>query len=356
MVATIRGVPGQHATELQRLAQDRSGVLQEAAQRLYEAASEGYAEAARHRQLAQQLWTRAQSQHRLRAWFTRSRMQRAIQDEAKATQHAHELARQRASVLETVQRHHTSEQQAAAGVRAEQRVVSAVHGVPGVSEILCGLSFGPALGDIDVIALGRRVVVLEVKAGTGKISMSKTGTLYHGSKAVPRNPVKQCAKQVHLLREAGAPTPQGLVVFPDALPERLLIAGTGVMVVGGLDALCQELQRIMQSSPSGPVIHAVPLVQSVDRWLVNQHATMRQRLQTAYQHQHKRETLLHRWHAEYDRIEGSDHRAWHRREALDTKISRVSVEHATESKNIGRLTDTMGRWEEARRDNRRLVT
>ena len=355
MGATIRGISGEFASDLQQRAQGHAAALEREAERLHSDASRWYAEAARHRAAAQQLRTLAGSQPWYRAWITRAKADRESRSEIRADRYASWYAQQRASTLTWVQQRQAEVQRAMAGVRAEQIVVQTVYSVEGVSEIVCGLSFGPALGDIDVIALGSRALVLEVKAGSGQLRVDDDGTVYHGSKAVPRNPVQQCVKQLDLLRSAGVESPQGMVVFPDAEPTVLLVAGTGVMVIGGLDRLRQEVCRAMAQPPDRRTPNVNQLVQAVDRWLADKHAEMQQRLQTAYQYLAKRQALLQQWQWEQDKLELSDPQAMSRARALREKIDRAVCEQTRENENISWLKRNMDKWDEARRCNCRLV-
>lgn len=356
MVATIRGVSGEYATGLQQQAQGQATALEQEAEKLYQDVTRWHNEAAQHRQQAKQWQSLLGQQSWFKALFTRRRMRRELRREAKATRYANECAQRRSQALEAVKDQVSRGQQAAAGVQAEQQVVQALHTVPGVTDILCGLSFGPALGDIDIIAMGSQVVVLEVKAGRGKVSMGADGRVYHGTRVVPRNPIEQCAKQLQLLQEAGVVRPVGLVVFPQAQPEIMRVAGTGIVVVAGLDLLRSEVQRLMEVSRHSDVPNVAQLVHLVDTWLMNKSNEMNQRLATAHQYQQRRSENLQRWNYDLERW-----RTWNNAAGMRKKqerreqIARAYAESEREQHNIAWLQEQMSKWEEARRSNNRLV-
>jgi hypothetical protein len=357
MAATIRGVSGEYATDLQRQAQDHAAALERNAERLHQDATHWHKEAAQHRQRAQQLQQLLEQQGWFKSLLTKHRLHRESKLEAKATKRANGLSQQRSQMLDSAKTEHAKSQQAAAGVQAEREVVQALHDIPGVSDIICGLSFGPALGDIDVIALGSRVVVLEVKAGHGKVTIGSDGRVYHGSQVVPRNPIEQCTKQLQLLREAGVQDPVGLVAFPQAQPEVMRVAGTGIVIVGGLDCLRQQVQSIMERPRQAGTPSVHQLVRQVDGWLANKSNEMNHRLNTAYQFQQRRSENMQRWHNDLERW-----RSWNNAAGMKKKqerceqIAKVSAEFDREQQNIEWLRTQVMKWEEARRSNNRLTT
>jgi len=139
-----------------------------------------------------------------------------------------------------------------AGVDAERAVVEALTRTPGVRHVLCGLNLGPGIGDIDVIAVGDVVVIAEVKAGRGELHANPDGTVTHGGRMTPKNPLTQCARQVTALRTNCGVAAIGCVVFPDAEPRALRHPQTGCYLVGGVDKLTTGVSKWMSESTAGP--------------------------------------------------------------------------------------------------------
>lgn len=131
-----------------------------------------------------------------------------------------------------------------AGVDAEQSVVDTLASTHGVDEILCGLNLGPGIGDIDVVAIGSRVVVVEVKAGGGALSYTRDGSVTHGERKTPGQPLDQCRRQVAALKEMQVEA-VGVVSFPSAAPGEVFDATSGCWLIGGKDALSGAVNRIM---------------------------------------------------------------------------------------------------------------
>jgi len=156
-----------------------------------------------------------------------------------------------------------------AGVRAERRVVEALARTPGVHHVLCGLNFGPGVGDIDTIAVGNRVVITEVKAGGGRLVVHADGSVTHGGRATPRNPLEQCAKQVAALDAVTGKRATGVVCFPDAEPSVILHAASGCYLVGGTDNLIEVVSETMDRGVDR--VSAKALVTSVQSALAARH-------------------------------------------------------------------------------------
>lgn len=135
-----------------------------------------------------------------------------------------------------------------AGVRAEQEVVDALQQTEGVRHVICGINFGPGLGDVDVTAVGTDVVVVEVKAGGGQLVALNGGAVSHGGKVTPRNPLSQCAKQVASLQEVAGVSAVGVVCYPDATPSLSFDTASGCYLVGGTDHLKKLVTETMQAS------------------------------------------------------------------------------------------------------------
>jgi len=138
-----------------------------------------------------------------------------------------------------------------AGVEAERAVVDALARTPGVRHVLCGLNLGPGIGDIDVIAVGDRVVIAEVKAGRGELYANPDGTVTHGGRPTPKNPLTQCASQVTALQKHCGVAAIGCVVFPDAEPRAIRHPQTGCYLVGGVGKLTTGVSKWMSESTAG---------------------------------------------------------------------------------------------------------
>lgn len=139
-----------------------------------------------------------------------------------------------------------------AGVKAERKVVATLMHTEGVRNVLCGLNLGPGIGDIDVIAVGDQVVIVEVKAGRGALEVGADGTIFHGGRPTPNNPIDQCAKQVEALREHGGVDALGVVCFPDAEPFSKRHRQTGCRLIGGTEDLSSIVAQAMSESQTGP--------------------------------------------------------------------------------------------------------
>jgi len=356
MTATIRGVSGEFATGIQQQQQQENQELERQAEDLYNQADRLRLESSQHLNLAQELQQQAQQQGRFKAFFTRRKSKRETRRSNKCDVGACSLEERRMKTLEAAQAAFSRSRQAAAGVQAEQEVVHALSDITGVTDIICGLSFGPALGDIDIIAIGPQTVVLEVKAGHGKVTINSDGQVYHGDKLVPRNPIEQCDKQLRLLREAGLRHPIGLVVFPQAQSEIIRISGSDIIIIAGINNLRQEVQRLMQSTNGADIPTAYQLVYLVDGWLADKSAETNQRLTMAYQYQQQRSDNMRRWQSDLERW-----RTWNNPAGVQKKkerreqISRAANKFVSEQQNIKRLQEQINKWEEARNSNQRLV-
>lgn len=119
------------------------------------------------------------------------------------------------------------------GVVAERQVVETLANTHGVRQVLCGINLGPGVGDIDVLAIGRHPVVVEVKAGSGRLVAHADGSVTHGGRPSPGQPLSQCARQVGTLQQKAGVSSVGIVCYPNADPSVTLHTSTGCWLVGG---------------------------------------------------------------------------------------------------------------------------
>lgn len=80
---------------------------------------------------------------------------------------------------------------ASAGIRSERRALSVLRSQAQV--VICGLK-PERSGDLDLIAVGPSLVMVEVKTGRGRVAVMADGRLQAGGKTLPGNPVRQAAR------------------------------------------------------------------------------------------------------------------------------------------------------------------
>ena len=150
-----------------------------------------------------------------------------------------------------------------AGVEAEQAVVDTLRRTPGVDHVVCGIDLGPGIGDVDVVAFGRRVVLVEVKAGGGELEAGPDGSVTHGGRPTPKNPLAQCAGQAEALGKVTGVNVTRVVCFPHAERSHTFHPESGCHLIGGRSELssfvAEEMARGGSADPQDPnhFIHLV---------------------------------------------------------------------------------------------------
>ncbi|MHB8318068.1 MAG: nuclease-related domain-containing protein [Acidimicrobiales bacterium] len=191
------------------------------------------------------LRTKAKTQRALLRWNSTRRAQ-------KLTYAATELQVKKQGAEATAQNFGAKAERMQAGINAEREVVETLAHTDGVNHILCGLNFGPGLGDIDVIAVGNQVVIVEVKAGRGVLEVDDNGAVFHGGKMTPGDPLEQCAKQRDTLLHYGYVNAVSTVCFPGAESGTWFHDDSGCYLVGGTDELSRHVSQAMRESNTGP--------------------------------------------------------------------------------------------------------
>jgi hypothetical protein len=174
---------------------------------------------------------------------------------------ATEAARVAAEATEGAAIHGERESRMRAGVEAEQAVVDALAATPGVSEVVCGMNFGPGVGDVDVLAIGSGVVAVEVKAGRGALAVGDDGTVTHGGRPSPGRPLEQCAAGLRALSERAGLDCLGVVCYPHADTSAVLHAPSGCWLVGGVANLSELASRHLRGAGQVDIDVAIAKVQ-----------------------------------------------------------------------------------------------
>lgn len=285
---------------------------------------------------AEALRKKAAEQHLIGRWNSR---RKAKKSDAAAT----ELDTERQARLAAAKEAADEAGRMEAGVKAERKVVATLMRTEGVRHVLCGLNLGPGIGDIDAIAVGDHVVVVEVKAGRGALETGADGTIFHGGRPTPNKPIEQCAKQVAALREHAGVEALGVVCFPDAEPFSKRHKVTGCHLIGGTEALTDIVSQAMRESESGPC-NAKAIVTNIQASLSARFTETEEWIQGACE----RRDYYARKIAHYEDItrqafNGNWSNKYEVRRDMSAKISEKRQKYGKQVESINRWTD----WNQA---------
>lgn len=240
-----------------------------------------------------------------------------------------------------------------AGVDAEQAVVDTLAHTDGVHHVLCGLNLGPGIGDIDVIAVGDAVVIAEVKAGRGDLEAGSDGTVSHGGRPTPKNPLAQCAAQVETLREKSGVEVVGAVCFPEAEPSVTYHRQSGCYLIGGTDNLSDFVAHTMADSDAGP-INAKAVVTSVQGYLAARHEEVTDWVDNCHSQDAAAAARIAKWETTISRSSG-----WSKGPEIRGNLTRMIAENRAQmserQEKIAGWSDLAARVSDAYEGNKKIL-
>jgi len=351
-LATIWGAPGVFAQQVQQGWERQAAQTQQQAQQLDQQAQQLDQQAQQLDRLAQQLGQQAGGQRLLRAAWTRHRARaaaRSAQAARASAQHQRDL---RERYEQQADEQLGSARAAQAGVMAELGALEALASCPGVQDLVCGLQLGPAGGDIDIVALGARPLVVEVKAGFGPLRLEGTQVL-HGDKPIMGDPLEQLARQIRVLREAGVPEVVGVLALPQA-SGGVQWAPDGTPVAGGIPGLRQAAAQLL-GPPRQHTFGPQQLFQALDWYLAQLQRQQQDKLRKVQRRLAYRDMKCREWNqklaqwATWNNANGARMKA-----TLRAKLQDAAIEQANDMEYAQRLAQQYSRWEQARQQNAAL--
>lgn len=355
-MATIWGTSGVFAAQVQRHWEQQAAHTQQQASESELAAQALERRAQQADRRALQLQQEAADQRLLRRAWTRHRARSAARQAQSSRLSADRQRDLRVRYEQQALEQQGSARAAQAGLAAELEVLEALAACPGVQDLVCGLQMGPAGGDIDIVVLGARPLVVEVKAGYGQLQLqgSAEGTrVLHGGKPVVGDPLGQLARQVQMLRQAGVPEVVGLLALP-AASGGVLQAPDGTWVAGGVRAVQQAVARLLgppRQQPFGPQ----QLFEALDRHLAQLQAEQQAKMQEVQRRLAYRDAKCREWEAKLVRW-----RTWNTPDGMRMKarvgalLRDAAVKQAGDQQYLQRLAQHQERWVQTRRDNAAL--